>query len=108
MGVLVRSDELRKPIEGRFGNTPLGRVIDVDDSKAARKAGAPLEIIQKRPEKIATHIRAGSNSFLQRLGIGGKIGNAPAVVHPARFIQRLVCSVAILRNADRKLVAPAP
>src|ERR1700716_3253523 len=74
IAMLLRPDQLRKPIEGRLGNTPLGRIIDVDDAKAVRKAGAPLEIVQKRPEKIATHIGAGSNSFLQRLGILGKIG----------------------------------
>jgi hypothetical protein len=49
-------DQLRKPIEGRLGITPIGRTIDVNDSNAVRKVGASLEVVQNRSRKVAPHI----------------------------------------------------
>src|SRR5437868_4495533 len=53
-----RLDQVAVPERAPLGDTPLRRVVDVDDSEALVVALLPLEVVEQRPDVVAAEVDA--------------------------------------------------
>src|SRR5258706_6762753 len=63
-------DELRIPVERRFRDAPLRRVIHIGDPEPLAVSRTPFEVNEQRPDEITAHVGAR----LDRVEHCGRIG----------------------------------
>src|SRR5258706_3644277 len=98
-------DELRIPVERRFRDAPLRRVVHIGDPEPLAVPRTPFEIIEQRPDEIAAHVR----TRLDRLEHRGRIGLEKI---DARLIRNLAVLAdfvgirsAVFQHIDRQPIA---
>src|SRR5260370_31523422 len=98
-------DELRIPVERRFRDAPLGRVVHIGDPEPLAVPRTPFEIIEQRPDEITAHVRAR----LHRLEHCARIGLEKIASRLIRNLAVLVDFVgirrAVLQHIDRQPIA---
>jgi hypothetical protein len=79
--------------------------VDVNEAETLRIARRPFEIVEQRPHKIATDVSSRRERLLQRIGIGLKIGDPPAVVDETCVVRFVVGGRSVLQYLNRQAEA---
>ena len=70
-------DDVAVPVRAVRRDPPLRLEVDVDDAEALRVAPRPLEVVQERPDEIATHVDAPARSPRDAARVALEVPDAP-------------------------------
>src|SRR5262249_46937247 len=94
------SDELGEPSIRRLGRALERLEVDVDHAEAAAVAFRPFEVVDERPDEIATQFYTGGECAARGGEVLAQIGDAIVVVHDAIRRERIVVASAVLRHIE--------
>src|SRR5215212_2749437 len=99
----VPLDDPFVPAGARLGDTSLGAVVHEHYAEAFRIALRPLEVVQERPDHVASKIHALLYRIVRRAKVIVKEGDALFVVHAALGVDVIVDGSPVLGDVDRTL-----
>src|SRR5919204_591664 len=109
VSVRARGDQVPVPERASLRDPPLRREVDEDDSKALVVAVLPFEVVEERPDVVATHVDPFGARSLDRVDVPVQVRDAPLVVD-APVVEPVVERRAVLRDqqGDLSVVALQP
>src|SRR5215210_171834 len=96
----VAPDDVRVPAGARFGDASLRSVLHEHDPEPFGVPLGPLEVIQERPDHVATQVDALLHRFVGGPEVGVEVRDALLIVHAALGVYVVVDGPTVLGHVD--------